>query len=127
MTDRKPKAVVFDLGKVLVDFDYTIAGRRIAARSKMSAVELQEFLEGSEYTLDTFAGGQLVVGGTFSTAGGVAIDDLALWNGGAFAAIGGGITSTQVDKVYIDNDDNLYLAGNITDGSTDRGCVIKRL
>ena len=30
---RKPEAVVFDLGKVLVDFDYSIAGRRIAALS----------------------------------------------------------------------------------------------
>ncbi len=30
-----PKAVVFDLGKVLVDFDYSIAARRIAARSSM--------------------------------------------------------------------------------------------
>jgi len=27
-----PQAVVFDLGKVLVDFDYSIAARRIAAR-----------------------------------------------------------------------------------------------
>jgi len=30
------KAVVFDLGRVLVDFDYMIAARRIAAHSKMS-------------------------------------------------------------------------------------------
>lgn len=30
------KAVVFDLGKVLVDFDYRIAVRKIAARSKLS-------------------------------------------------------------------------------------------
>jgi len=29
-----PKAVVFDLGKVLVDFDYGIAARRIAARAR---------------------------------------------------------------------------------------------
>ena len=34
------KAVVFDLGKVLVDFDYRIAVRRIAARSKMTPEEL---------------------------------------------------------------------------------------
>ena len=42
-----PKAVVFDLGKVLVDFDYSIAGRRIAARGKMSAVEVQKFIDHS--------------------------------------------------------------------------------
>jgi putative hydrolase of the HAD superfamily len=39
--------VVFDLGKVLVDFDYSIAGRRIAAQSKMTAGEVQNFLDHS--------------------------------------------------------------------------------
>src|SRR5260370_14660825 len=38
------KAVVFDLGKVLVDFDYAIAGRKLAARANMPARELGEFL-----------------------------------------------------------------------------------
>jgi HAD superfamily hydrolase (TIGR01509 family) len=42
-----PKAVVFDLGKVLVDFDYSIAGRRIAALSRMSASEVQAFIDHS--------------------------------------------------------------------------------
>ena len=32
-----PKAIVFDLGKVLVDFDYTIAARRLANGSAVSA------------------------------------------------------------------------------------------
>jgi FMN phosphatase YigB (HAD superfamily) len=31
-----PQAVVFDLGKVLVDFDYAIAARTLAARSKLA-------------------------------------------------------------------------------------------
>ena len=43
----KPSIVVFDLGKVLLDFDYSIAGCRIAARSKMSAAEVQQFLDHS--------------------------------------------------------------------------------
>lgn len=43
----KPSIVVFDLGKVLVDFDYSIAGRRIAAQSKLSAPEVQAFLDHS--------------------------------------------------------------------------------
>jgi len=38
------KAVAFDLGKVLVEFDYGIAGRKIAARAKMAAAELGQFL-----------------------------------------------------------------------------------
>ena len=41
----KPSIVVFDLGKVLLDFDYSIAGRRIAAQSKMPASEVQKFLD----------------------------------------------------------------------------------
>ena len=43
----KPEAVVFDLGKVLVDFDYSIAGRRIAAQSRLSAPEVQNYLDHS--------------------------------------------------------------------------------
>jgi HAD superfamily hydrolase (TIGR01509 family) len=38
------KAVVFDLGRVLVEFDYAIAGRKIATRAKMPASELAQFL-----------------------------------------------------------------------------------
>jgi len=39
-----PKAAIFDLGKVLVDFDYSIAVRRIAARGTVSPEELGRFL-----------------------------------------------------------------------------------
>ncbi|MSR65777.1 MAG: HAD family phosphatase [Pedosphaera sp.] len=43
----KPSIVVFDLGKVLVDFDYSIAGRKIAAQCKLSPAEVQKFLDHS--------------------------------------------------------------------------------
>ncbi len=39
--------VVFDLGKVLVDFDYSIAAKKIAARSANQIEDLHEFLSGS--------------------------------------------------------------------------------
>ena len=39
--------MVFDLGKVLVDFDYSIAGRRIAAQSSMAAAEVQHLIDHS--------------------------------------------------------------------------------
>jgi putative hydrolase of the HAD superfamily len=42
-----PEAVVFDLGKVLVDFDYSIAARKIAARGTMSAAHVQQFIDHS--------------------------------------------------------------------------------
>ena len=42
-----PKAVAFDLGKVLVDFDYSIAARRIAARGKMTLLEIAAYINQS--------------------------------------------------------------------------------
>jgi FMN phosphatase YigB (HAD superfamily) len=42
-----PDAVVFDLGKVLVDFDYSIAARRIAARSTLPPRDIQHFIDHS--------------------------------------------------------------------------------
>lgn len=42
-----PSIVVFDLGKVLVDFDYSIAARRVATSSKMSPAEVQQYLDHS--------------------------------------------------------------------------------
>ena len=42
-----PKAVVFDLGKVLVDFDYGIAARRFAARGTMTLPEIAHYINQS--------------------------------------------------------------------------------
>jgi FMN phosphatase YigB (HAD superfamily) len=43
----QPSIVVFDLGKVLVDFDYSIAARKVAAHSAESVGHLRSFLESS--------------------------------------------------------------------------------
>jgi len=50
------KAVVFDLGKVLVDFDYTIAARKIVARGKVSLGQIAQFLGQSPLLLHYEAG-----------------------------------------------------------------------
>ncbi|SRR5260370_27935829 len=42
-----PEVVVFDLGKVLVDFDYSIAARRIASRGRMSFENITPFISQS--------------------------------------------------------------------------------
>jgi FMN phosphatase YigB (HAD superfamily) len=42
---NKPSIVVFDLGKVLVDFDYSIAARKIAARCGLPATEVKKHLD----------------------------------------------------------------------------------
>jgi 2-haloacid dehalogenase len=43
----KPKAIVFDLGKVLVDFDYSVAARKIAAQGTLPAAEVQKLIDHS--------------------------------------------------------------------------------
>ena len=47
MINTRPKAIVFDLGKVLVDFDYSIAARKIAARCSFPLDNLSRFLSQS--------------------------------------------------------------------------------
>lgn len=43
----RPDAVVFDLGKVLVDFDYSIAARRLAERGRVDAAAVQALIDHS--------------------------------------------------------------------------------
>ncbi|MGA9779564.1 MAG: HAD family hydrolase [Limisphaerales bacterium] len=52
----KREIVVFDLGKVLVDFDYTIAVSRIARQSALSAVEVEQFFFHSPLLVDYESG-----------------------------------------------------------------------
>ena len=51
-------AIIFDLGKVLVDFDYSIAARKVAARSTKQIPDPQHFL-GSSPILERFESGLL--------------------------------------------------------------------
>ncbi|MEY4691755.1 MAG: hypothetical protein RIT19_2080 [Verrucomicrobiota bacterium] len=44
---RVPRAVIFDLGKVLLDFDYGILARRMAGESDISADEIQRLVDQS--------------------------------------------------------------------------------
>jgi putative hydrolase of the HAD superfamily len=51
-------AFIFDLGKVLVDFDYTIAAQKIAARSSRAPADLHAFL-GSSPLLAEYESGRI--------------------------------------------------------------------
>ena len=51
-----PKAVIFDLGKVLVDFDYRIAAQRIAARGTMTLGEIALYINQSSLFIDYESG-----------------------------------------------------------------------
>jgi HAD superfamily hydrolase (TIGR01509 family) len=42
-----PSAIVFDLGKVLLDFDYAIAARKIAELGKLSPDAIKRFIDSS--------------------------------------------------------------------------------
>jgi FMN phosphatase YigB (HAD superfamily) len=46
-----PEVMVFDLGKVLVDFDFSIAARQIAARGALSAEEVRVIIQESPVIL----------------------------------------------------------------------------
>jgi glucose-1-phosphatase len=54
----KPLCVIFDLGKVLVDFDYAIAARALAARARVPADEVRHVIDQSPL-LVTYEMGQL--------------------------------------------------------------------
>jgi FMN phosphatase YigB (HAD superfamily) len=49
-------AIVFDLGKVLVDFDYSIAARKITARSQKPFDEIKPLIEQSRFIVDYESG-----------------------------------------------------------------------
>ena len=52
----KSKIVVFDLGKVLVDFDYSIAARKIASQSASTIEKLHVFLGSSPVLIELESG-----------------------------------------------------------------------
>ncbi len=61
----KVKAVVFDLGKVLVDFDYGLAARRLAEDSTVSAAEVRAVIDQTPL-LFRYEGGQMTTQDFFS-------------------------------------------------------------
>lgn len=54
-----PKAVVFDLGKVLLDFDYTIAARKLIRDGKLKLVELARFFTAPASLLMRYESGRM--------------------------------------------------------------------
>jgi len=49
-------AIIFDLGKVLVDFDYSVAAKKVAARSSKSPQDLHAFLGNSPLLVEYESG-----------------------------------------------------------------------
>ncbi len=53
---KNSPVIIFDLGKVLVDFDYSIAAQKIAARSSSAPEDLHAFLGSSPLLLEYESG-----------------------------------------------------------------------
>ncbi len=61
--------------------------------------------------------GSMVVAGTFTEAGGVPVQNVALWTGSEFVALGSGVTGVITCGAVVGND--IYLGGNSMDGTND--------
>jgi 2-haloacid dehalogenase len=53
---KHPPAIIFDLGKVLLDFDYSIAAQKIAGRSSRAPADLHAFLGSSPLLVEYESG-----------------------------------------------------------------------
>lgn len=82
-------------------------------------------INGSVFAVAVDSNGAVYVGGNFTTAGGIAANSIAKWNGTTWSALGTGILDTNiygvatsedtfVDLLAIDNLDNVYAGGSFT-------------
>lgn len=86
-----PKVVVFDLGKVLLDFDYRIAAGKIAARGKVSHAEILHLIAHSpwlfRYETGLMTTGQFFAEVCAATGYGGDLEEFAASFGDIFTAI----------------------------------------
>ncbi|MGA2507848.1 MAG: T9SS type A sorting domain-containing protein [Chitinispirillaceae bacterium] len=72
---------------------------------------------GTVYALSLDSSGYLYVGGEFTTAGGIAANNIAKWNGSAWDTLGSG-TSGRVSALVVDDSGNLYAGGRFLTAGT---------
>ncbi len=58
--------------------------------------------------------GDLVVGGTFATAGGVSASRIASWNGTEWSALGVGVNGSTIDRLQVMPDGSMLVVGVFT-------------
>jgi len=68
---------------------------------------------GAVYSLAEDGSGNLFVGGAFNTAGGVAADNIARWDGNTWSALGSGINNV-VYALTLNDSGTLYAGGSFT-------------
>jgi len=69
--------------------------------------------DGDVYALAFDGSGNLFIGGSFTSAGGVAAKFVAKWDGSSWSALGSGMNNT-VYALSFDNSGNLYAGGSFT-------------
>ena len=73
-------------------------------------------MDGTVYALAFDGSGNLYAGGRFGTAGGVAANYIAKWDGSTWSALGTGVTGNYsgVNALAFDGSGNLYVGGDFT-------------
>jgi hypothetical protein len=69
--------------------------------------------DGAVYALVVGEGGDLYIGGGFTTVGGVSASNVARWDGSTWSPLGSG-TGDEVWTLALDGDGNLYAGGVFT-------------
>ncbi|GAB3869272.1 hypothetical protein GCM10028824_15940 [Hymenobacter segetis] len=120
-------------GEVFVGGNFTLAGGTSAnrlARWNGSAWSpwalgsgIANGINGSVYALAVAANGDVYAGGKFTQAGGVSANNIARWNGTAWAALGTGTSTgiypSWVNALAVAANGDVYVGGNFTQaGST---------
>jgi hypothetical protein len=81
-----------------------------------------DFFDGPVFALATLNDGRLLAGGFFSTAGGTPANNLAVWDGSAWSALGDGVDGIVSDIVVRANGHVIVTGGFLTAG----GAVVAR-
>lgn len=107
--------------QIYIGGEFTLAGGvantvAIACWDGAAWVALASGMGGGDvYSLAFGPNQALYIGGTFTSGGGINADEIATWNGTAFAELGGGVTpGTNIIELVFDTTGRLHLAGSFT-------------
>ncbi|HRQ74426.1 MAG TPA: immunoglobulin domain-containing protein [Phycisphaerales bacterium] len=101
----------------------SVSARRVAKWDGKAWSALSSGMTGTPLSVDALAvfndgsGSALFATGAFATAGGVAVANIAKWNGAAWSALGSGITGGKGAALAVFNDgrgEALYVGGDFT-------------
>lgn len=98
---------------------FRVVGKTLASRVALYDLSTQEWralgagLNGSAYAIAVLPNNELVVGGQFTSAGGVAVSNVAKWNGTSWEAMGS-LLNGQVSKLLVMPNGDLIAGGQFT-------------